>query len=259
MIARQEVPGEKGDVWSKLAAPIARAAITWRQDGRIVSRDGKPFARFVASVQANTIRERLDAVIPGNWDLTLDLLPPGPAAEESAEPAACAFKARLQVLGVVREDVGTGKDYKQAATDAFRRAGVRFGIASELSSYEANWVLMDGEGRDARPVEDPVISYERRYGRQGKATRRGALALEEPVSAPVEAQPIMSCPKCGGAVWDNRATKRNPRAPDFKCRDRNCDGVIWPEKVAAGATVSDQERSGSGSRTSALVEDEMPF
>jgi len=38
------------------------------------------------------------------------------------------------------------------------------------------------------------------------------------------------CPKCGGKMWDNRLTKRNPKAPDAKCRDRNCDGVLWPPK-----------------------------
>jgi hypothetical protein len=31
-------------------------------------------------------------------------------------------------------------------------------------------------------------------------------------------------------MWDNRLTKRNPKAPDYKCRDRSCDGVIWPPK-----------------------------
>ena len=36
------------------------------------------------------------------------------------------------------------------------------------------------------------------------------------------------CPKCGGRMWDNRASKRNPRAPDFRCRDRRCEGVLWP-------------------------------
>jgi hypothetical protein len=33
-------------------------------------------------------------------------------------------------------------------------------------------------------------------------------------------------------MWDNRLTKRNPKAPDYKCRDRSCDGVIWPPKAA---------------------------
>ena len=47
---------------------------------------------------------------------------------------------------------------------------------------------------------------------------------------PARALDEESCPKCGGRMWDNRLTKRNPNAPDFKCRDRSCDGVIWPEK-----------------------------
>ena len=34
-------------------------------------------------------------------------------------------------------------------------------------------------------------------------------------------------------MWDNRATKRNPRAPDFKCRNRTCEGAVWPEKGQA--------------------------
>lgn len=42
------------------------------------------------------------------------------------------------------------------------------------------------------------------------------------------------CPKCGSRMWDNRGTpekpKTNPKAPDFKCRDKSCDGVIWPPR-----------------------------
>lgn len=45
----------------------------------------------------------------------------------------------------------------------------------------------------------------------------------------------VSCPKCGGAMWDNRATKKNPRSPDFKCKQRSCDGVIWPPRTVAAA------------------------
>jgi hypothetical protein len=39
-------------------------------------------------------------------------------------------------------------------------------------------------------------------------------------------------------MWDNRATKRNPRAPDFKCRDKACDGVVWPPREAAGSAAA---------------------
>ena len=47
---------------------------------------------------------------------------------------------------------------------------------------------------------------------------------------------VPSCPKCGGAMWDNREGKRNPKAPDFKCKDRSCDGVIWPPRGSTSAT-----------------------
>jgi hypothetical protein len=32
----------------------------------------------------------------------------------------------------------------------------------------------------------------------------------------------MLCPNCNGEMWDNRSNKRNPKAPDFKCKDPNC-------------------------------------
>lgn len=47
-------------------------------------------------------------------------------------------------------------------------------------------------------------------------------------AAPENEVPL--CPKCSGDMWDNRESKRNPKAPDFKCRNRDCDGVIWPPR-----------------------------
>src|SRR5215218_2033421 len=259
MIARHETHLDKIDIWSALAAPLPPGVISWRQDGRPISRDGRHIARFVAYIEANTVRERLDAVVPGEWDLTLELLPPVTGLEEDANQGACSFKARLQILGVIREDVGTGKDYKQAATDAFKRAAVRFGIAHELYAYEQNWVQMDGDGKYAKPIEDPAVTYARRYGRPRVAAAQAAdtppakAPIEREAKAPIEreaevpmseeptaganATPALtsdeqSCPKCGGRMWDNRLTKRNPKAPDYKCRDRSCDGVIWPPKPA---------------------------
>jgi len=48
-----------------------------------------------------------------------------------------------------------------------------------------------------------------------------------------------SCPKCGGRMWDNRTSKRNPKAPDFKCRSRSCDGVLWPGQHRTAFPVSE--------------------
>ena len=278
MIARHETPLDKHDIWSALSAPLPPGVISWRQDGRPVTRDGRHIARFVAYIEANTVRERLDSVVPGEWDLTLELLPPVAGLDDDANQGACSFKARLQILGVIREDVGTGKDYKQAATDAFKRAAVRFGIAHELYAYEQNWVQMDGDGKYAKPIEDPAVAYARRYGktkpavvksttRAAKATRvepAADLSLASDSAAPVDvaaeapmaasgphALDEQSCPKCGGRMWDNRLTKRNPKAPDFKCRDRSCDGVIWPPKGEKAESVKAEQR--------AEATEEIPF
>src|SRR5215207_70715 len=161
MIARHEAHMDKMDIWASLAAPLPAGVVSWRQDGKPTQRDGKYFARFVAYIEANTVRERLDSVVPGEWDLTLELLPALPGVDSDA---SCSFKARLQILGVIREDVGTGRDYKQAATDAFKRSAVRFGIAHELYAYEQSWVQVDGDGKYAKPLEDPQTAYNRRYG-----------------------------------------------------------------------------------------------
>jgi len=87
-----------------------------------------------------------------------------------------------------------------------------------------------------------------------------------PVAQEVSFEPeaLPSCPKCGGKVWDNRATKRNPKAPDFKCRDRTCDGVIWPPKGNAArpaAPPAPAEERGLELDTAPLgsAMDEIPF
>ena len=251
MIARHETHMDKMDIWPKLSAPLPPGVISWRQDGKPVQRDNKYVARFVAYIDANTVRERLDSVVPGEWDLTLELLPTLAGQDENGEQT-CSFKARLQILGVIREDVGTGRDYKSAATDAFKRAAVRFGIAHELYSFEQNWVKVDGDGRYAKPLEDPATVYARRQARAEAGERTRAERGEEqfpmdevrvettiagPASGPL-ALDEPSCPKCGGRMWDNRLSKRNPKAPDFKCRNRSCDGVIWPAKPGQRPSVN---------------------
>lgn len=246
MITRHETYTDRTDIWAKLAAPLPSGVVSWRQDGRIIAREGSYFSRYVAYVDANTVRERLDGVVPGEWDLTLELLPTLPATDD--EGALCSFKARLQILGVIREDVGTGRDYKSAATDAFKRAAVRFGVAHELYGYESNWVQMDGDGRNAKPLEDPQVAYVRRHGpppgSEGAATTEPSADAGSPAAmlAAADAE-TPGCPSCGGRMWDNRLTKRNPRAPDFRCRDRSCDGVIWPPRTPAESVAAAGEES----------------
>ncbi len=297
-------------LWTDLSAPIPSVLIKWRQDGKVTQRDGRFIARFVAYIEANTVRQRLDEHAPGAWSL---LVTPLPNAADEDGVVLFAFRARLTIHGVTREDVGTGHDYKSASTDAFKRVAVRFGIGHELYDYEQNWVEMDGDGRYARPVEDPARAYARKMARlkdkrveeakraeqrmdmANKARRQAGMPdyaddddnretggppdegpqpltrpsvgddygeAEAPEPARRQARSTRSrvqgsssgsstgsdepaddvplCPNCGGTMWDNRLTKRNPKAPDFKCRDRNCTGVVWPPRPGDGMGPEDE-------------------
>ena len=55
-------------------------------------------------------------------------------------------------------------------------------------------------------------------------------------TAPETAAP--ACPICGGEMWDNRVAKKNPRAPDFKCKSAGCDGVVWPPREAGAMPIA---------------------
>lgn len=56
-----------------------------------------------------------------------------------------------------------------------------------------------------------------------------------PVAPAVQPAPAAAgdtaCPVCSGPMWDNRERKTNAKAPDFKCKDKACSGVIWPRKA----------------------------
>lgn len=265
MIARQDAYIEKSDVWAKLSAPLPSSAISWRIDSQPKERDGKNFARYVAYVEANTVRERLDSTCPGEWDLNLEMLPPIDVIGAGGEVKRheYSFKARLQILGVIREDVGTGKDYKQASTDAFKRAAVRFGIGNELYAYEQNWVEVDVKNpKFPKPVENPQAAYERRYGKPKlvKDEPAAADAPESPAKPPASTLTdleLISCPKCGGRMYDNRVSKRNPRAPDYKCQNRSCDGVVWPPKEGSVAPQNQPSREAESGPID--EDDDLPF
>lgn len=89
-------------------------------------------------------------------------------------------------------------------------------------------------------------------------TSRGA-----PAGGPrVDANGMPLCPVCGGAMWDDRSSKRNPRAPDFKCRNKprerggpGCEGVIWPARDGSPSPYPPPLPRRSATPTSAPFDD----
>lgn len=155
-----ETNGERGDWPQKLAAPMSASAIRWRQDGKPTQKEGKWTCRVVAYVDADVVRERLDEVVPGEWDLTLEVLPAYTTHDTDGKATGTMFcvKAKLQILGVIRENIGqSDKDPKAAATDAFKRAAARFGIGHELGTppFKSVWVQVVDGSKYAKLVDDP--------------------------------------------------------------------------------------------------------
>ena len=124
---------------------------------------------------------------------------------------------------------------------------------------------MDGDGKYAKPLEDPQVAYSRRYGKPATTSDapRGAghPSPTSPPSSMLTDVEMISCPKCGGRMWDNRLTKRNPKAPDYKCQNRSCDGVIWPSKttVSASPESRDDKKQEPASVLVGTTEEELPF
>jgi len=70
-------------------------------------------------------------------------------------------------------------------------------------------------------------------------------------------EPEATCPKCKGKMWDNRAGKTNPKAPDFKCRDKSCDGVYWPGQWPPKPKDESQTDAFDSSATEKLTRDSV--
>lgn len=259
------------DIWAALAAPLPKSKIDWRIDGKVSNGQ----ARFVCYIDAHTVRERLDATVPGLWTSKITR---EPEAHDKNGVVTYVYHCSITISGadddgVTRDDVGEGESPKIAATDAFKRAAVRFGIGAELYAMGTNYVPCDEKGR---PTVDPQENYERKQGKPVTLAQAARILDAVPVveAAPNKAEshwkPMppdvgeVPCPKCGGRTWDNRVGKRNPKAPDFKCRDKSCDGCVWPPKngaAPASKVVQQDDEPYTTALSRALDEDEasLPF
>lgn len=39
----------------------------------------------------------------------------------------------------------------------------------------------------------------------------------------------MQCPVCQGEMYDNTTNKKNPKGPDYRCKDKNCKFQLDPD------------------------------
>lgn len=180
------------DVLRKLAEPFPPEEIKWRQDGEPWERDGKQLARFVPFVDAHAVRVRLDAAAFALWEFHLAELPALEQADRKtgqALPPVQGLRGILEIERCTREDVGQGKDYKTAASDAFKRAAQRFGIGGELHTLPRLVIEVQRQGKYWKPAEDPSSHYQRTLRGGARQAPHEQRKQPLPAAAPAKADP----------------------------------------------------------------------
>jgi len=94
--------------------------------------------------------------------------------------------------------------------------------------FKVHWKLTPEEGMNAERFLNHIQSLCEDLDELGFSPDR--MASSTPSKPTPEEESGPRCPRCGGAMWDNRKDKKNPRAPDYRCKDPDCPGRIWPER-----------------------------
>lgn len=238
--------------FAALAAPFHPDDLEWRVQTS-GEKNGRPWALVLTYITNRAIQDRLDAVVgPENWRNTFA---PGPTGG-----VMCGISIKIGDEWVTKWDGAENTDVeavKGGLSGAMKRAAVQWGIGRYLYRLDESFAQISDAGRFRGKTKDGttfrwdppalpqwalpegvkhVPASSRRPAEVTVAADSAELSEDLATVRPLVAADAPSCPKCDGPMWDNRLGKKNPKAPDFRCRDRTCDGVVWPPKGAAAKT-----------------------
>jgi len=125
-----------------LAEPFPSDEIQWRVGS--TTKDKKR-GLALAYIDARTVMDRLDAVCGGFW-------------EDYYSEVAGRLVCGISVYGLTRSDGAGDTDFeaeKGGLSDAFKRAGVKWGIGRYLYRLPSEWVALDGRQKITTPPSLP--------------------------------------------------------------------------------------------------------
>jgi hypothetical protein len=150
------------EIFDHLAAPFAPSFVSWRVGPTNEKRrkEDEPLkGQALAYIDARAVMDRLDSVVgPANWMCNYT---PGVGTSIVCN-IAIRFPVMLNEQQIGHEWVWKGdgagpsdmEAEKGALSDAFKRAGVRWGIGRYLYDLRAPWVVLEMRGKTAIIPQD---------------------------------------------------------------------------------------------------------
>lgn len=131
---------------------------------------------------------------------------------------------------------------KGAATDAFKRAARKFGrrMGAGLGQDDLERALAANSSAPPEDRQAPRPAAAQGYNNRPPQQRDSGDNRPASGGGHGGGAKGESCPNCSGPMWDERKSSRygnglaasgRPK-PIFKCKDKNCNGAIWPSKKA---------------------------
>ena len=128
------------DIFARLAAPFHPDDIEWRAGA---TNSDKNKALALAYITSRAVMERLDEVMrPENWK---DEYAPGPDGG-----VICGLSLRIHDEWITKWDGAENTEFeaiKGGLSDAFKRAGYKWGIGRYLYRLESHWVPCEVHGK----------------------------------------------------------------------------------------------------------------
>lgn len=228
------------EMLERLTAPFPCGAIKWRVQ-MVTSGYRGPRAMMLPFVDARDIAQRLDnACGPAGWQ---DVI------RYEGKAAVCELKILVGKVWISKSD-GAGETQvegeKGSATDAFKRAAVKWNVAGTRGLYAMPnpWVDVDGEYNDSRRKWDKVkvgeeaqaqlLAHLRRHWPPPSFEERMALAEDQ-----VEIDTRATTDGAGGG--SAASTKPPPQNSGDTHTARSGGGG---ERSAKTGTLSDKQRRG---------------
>jgi hypothetical protein len=253
------------DAGAAFRRPFAPGAIGFRAMTK-VPHNGDPFggAQVAAYIGAQSVLQRLNAVVPGRWRQEFRLLDPPPGAKRLY--MACRLIVTLPIspdgpdVEAVYEDVGemdagSRAGLKALYSDARKRAGVAAGIGAYLYTALAPVVLPIGPNerqvqlirRSGKPDTLTLLPATEQWLRHGYEQRMGTEAVRRDLGeilAHGEPERGMGQGEAAEqpdaqAFWDGEASHGAAERPQEADPNRGADTAADTSAPGNGAVVVD--------------------